>query len=195
MERRSPSLLLDTGSWPGQHAACCPTGQLRMGASSPRGRTAFPGGPCSAPDSAYSSCPAFLLPPNKPALLQCIAFAHAVMSCLSSIARKALAHPQSPSHMAPPLWWHFPCFPDLVTFPLCSRGTWYAHALQQSLHWAVHCVFVFVAATTKMVTSQMVGINLFLSTSLCSQSTYRRPGVSGRSINVSEWMVGLIAAW
>ena len=83
MERCSSSPLLGTGSWPGQHAACCPAGQLRMGASPPS-RTAFPGGSCSVPSSAYSSCTALLLPPTKPALLQCIAFAHAVMSFFST---------------------------------------------------------------------------------------------------------------
>lgn len=134
MERRSSSLLLDTGSWPGQHAACCPPGQLQMGASSPPGCTAFPGGPCSVSNSAYSSCPAFLLPPNKPALLQCIAFAHAVMSFLSSIARKTLTHPsESKLHGSSPAV-TLSLLPGLSHIPLCSRGTWYTHALQQSWH-------------------------------------------------------------
>ena len=127
MERCSSSLLLGTGSWPEQHAACCPAGQLRMGASPPS-RTAFPGGSCSVSSSAYSSCTTLLLPPNKPALLQCIAFAHAVMSFFSSIDGKTLTHPsESKLNVASPV----------VTLSLLSRLShisWYTHALQQSLH-------------------------------------------------------------
>lgn len=137
METRSSCLLLGTGSWPGQYVACCPAGQLRMGASPP-GYTAFPGGSCSVPSSACSSCTAVLLPPNKPALLECIAFAHAVMSFFSSIARKTLTHPSesklnvtSPvvtlsllsrlSHIPPVLRWNLPhtCITAVIAQIVC----------------------------------------------------------------------------
>ena len=69
-----------------------------------------------------------LTAPNKPALLQCIAFAHAVMSFFSSIARKTLTHPsESRLNVTSPV----------VTLSLLSRLshiTWYTHALQQALH-------------------------------------------------------------
>ena len=96
---------------------------------------------------------------NKPALLQCIAFAHAVMSFFSSIARKTLTHPSE---------FKLNVTSPVVTLSLLSRLSHISPVLPWNLaHTCItavialnsNCVFVFVVATTKMVTSHMAGID------------------------------------